>query len=98
MLGIGEDGHIASLFPGRPFERSGGPPVFAVPDSPKPPSRRITLALSMLATATSGVLVAAGAGKTVAMVEGEVRRLGEFALLQTFAEAVVARRTFYGLT
>jgi 6-phosphogluconolactonase len=67
LLGMGEDGHIASLFPGRPFERIGGPPVFAVPDSPKPPSRRITLALSMLATAERAVLVAAGPGKRAAL-------------------------------
>jgi 6-phosphogluconolactonase len=67
LLGMGEDGHIASLFPGRPFERIGGPPVFAVPDSPKPPLRRITLALSMLATAASGILVASGAGKRDAL-------------------------------
>ena len=67
LLGMGEDGHIASLFPGRPFERIGDPPVFAVPDSPKPPPRRITLALSMLASAESGVLAAAGAGKRSAL-------------------------------
>ncbi|MDR3672835.1 MAG: 6-phosphogluconolactonase [Holophaga sp.] len=67
LLGMGEDGHIASLFPGRPFERIGGPPVFAVPDSPKPPARRITLALSMLATAERAVLVAAGPGKRAAL-------------------------------
>ena len=67
LLGMGEDGHIASLFPGRPFERTGSPPVFAVPDSPKPPPRRITLALSMLATAESAVLVASGPGKRAAL-------------------------------
>lgn len=67
LLGLGEDGHIASLFPGRSFERIGGPPVFAVPDSPKPPPRRITLALSMLATAQAGILAAAGAGKRPAL-------------------------------
>jgi len=67
LLGMGEDGHIASLFPGRPFERIDHPPVFAVPDSPKPPPRRITLALSTLAGAESAVLAAAGAGKREAL-------------------------------
>jgi 6-phosphogluconolactonase len=67
LLGMGEDGHIASLFPGRPFERVGGPPVFPVPDSPKPPRRRITLALSLLAAAESAVLLASGAGKREAL-------------------------------
>ena len=63
LLGMGEDGHIASLFPGRPFQGPGGEPAFPVLDSPKPPPRRITLALSTLATAGGGVLVAAGEGK-----------------------------------
>jgi 6-phosphogluconolactonase len=67
LLGMGEDGHIASLVPGRPFERIGGPPVFAVPDSPKPPRRRITLALSLLAAAEGAVLVASGTGKRAAL-------------------------------
>jgi 6-phosphogluconolactonase len=67
LLGMGEDGHIASLFPGRPFERIGEPPVFAVPDSPKPPRRRITLALSLLAAAEGAVLVASGEAKRAAL-------------------------------
>ena len=67
LLGMGEDGHIASLFPGRPFDRIGHPPVFPVPDSPKPPRRRITLALSLLASAECAVLVAAGAAKRGAL-------------------------------
>jgi 6-phosphogluconolactonase len=41
--------------------------VFAVPDSPKPPPRRITLALGMLATAESGILVASGPAKRAAL-------------------------------
>jgi 6-phosphogluconolactonase len=67
LLGIGEDGHIASLFPGRPFDRPGAPSVFAVADSPKPPPRRITLALATLGAAADGVLIAAGAGKRAAL-------------------------------
>jgi len=67
LLGMGEDGHIASLFPGRPFGRIRNPPVFPVPDSPKPPRRRITLALSLLARAECAVLVASGAAKRAAL-------------------------------
>jgi 6-phosphogluconolactonase len=67
LLGIGEDGHIASLFPGKPFQRPGAPLAFAVLDSPKPPPRRITLSLAALATAGSAVLVAFGAGKRSAL-------------------------------
>jgi len=65
LLGMGEDGHIASLFSGRPWATA--PDVFPVPDSPKPPPRRITLALPLLAATPAAVLVAAGAAKRDAL-------------------------------
>jgi 6-phosphogluconolactonase len=62
ILGLGEDGHIASLFPGYPVanERRF---VAAVSNSPKPPSARITLTIKSLATATLTVVFACGARK-----------------------------------
>jgi 6-phosphogluconolactonase len=66
LLGMGEDGHIASLFPGQPWRGGGGEPAFAVLASPKPPPRRITLALDFLAAA-EGILLAAGEGKRSAL-------------------------------
>jgi 6-phosphogluconolactonase len=72
LLGLGEDGHIASLFPGRPFRRPGEPLAFAVADSPKPPPDRITLSLALLATAPAAILLACGAGKRAALA-----RLGQ---------------------
>jgi 6-phosphogluconolactonase len=64
LLGLGPDGHIASLFPGRP-----APPGSAafVPDSPKPPAQRITLTRAMLATAAHALLAARGEGKRAAL-------------------------------
>jgi 6-phosphogluconolactonase len=47
LVGIGEDGHIASLFPGHPGLRELAE-VFPVYDSPKPPLRRLTLGLPVL--------------------------------------------------
>ena len=62
LLGIGEDGHIASLFPGHPgldeLE-----PVFPVTDSPKPPPRRLTLGLPVLRAARRLVILVTGATK-----------------------------------
>ncbi len=61
LLGIGEDGHFASLFPGHPW--GGEVPVLIVPDSPKPPSLRLSLSLPFLQTASRAVLLATGEGK-----------------------------------
>lgn len=65
LLGMGEDGHIASLFPGAAALRGGA--VAAIDDSPKPPPRRITLTREALATARTTVLVALGEGKRDAL-------------------------------
>ena len=63
LLGMGEDGHIASLFPGRPWPKG---LVHEVEDSPKPPSRRISLGLELLGR-TPAVLVVLGATKADAL-------------------------------
>ncbi len=65
LLGLGEDGHVASLFPGRP-ERAGL--AIHVADSPKPPSDRITLTRRVLATARTTILLAVGEAKRDALV------------------------------
>ncbi|MEM1032715.1 MAG: 6-phosphogluconolactonase [Myxococcota bacterium] len=65
LLGVGGDGHIASLFPGRPRPTEGR--IAAVSDSPKPPSRRLTLTPAALATASTVVVLALGEGKRDAL-------------------------------
>jgi 6-phosphogluconolactonase len=57
MLGIGPEGHVASLFPGMPGlydER----PVVAVRGSPKPPPIRLTLTLPSIQAAREVILLA----------------------------------------
>lgn len=66
LLGIGEDGHVASLFPHSPT-LSATAPVVGVEDSPKPPSRRVSLTLPAIATADEVWLVVAGPGKAPAV-------------------------------
>jgi 6-phosphogluconolactonase len=66
MLGVGEDGHVASLFPGHPVAGATGLAA-AVPDSPKPPPTRITLTLPALQRADEVWLIAAGEGKADAV-------------------------------
>jgi len=62
MLGIGEDGHVASLFPGHPALYDTRP-VVGVHGSPKPPPTRITLTFPSIRAAQEVWIVAAGAGK-----------------------------------
>lgn len=65
VLGMGPDGHVASLFPDRPAPTSGC--VAFVPDAPKAPPRRITLTREALATARQTLLVATGEEKRGAL-------------------------------
>jgi 6-phosphogluconolactonase len=67
LLGLGEDGHIASLFPTRSGTTGEHARVAHVADSPKPPRDRITLSRSMLATARRAILLATGEGKRAAL-------------------------------
>jgi 6-phosphogluconolactonase len=68
VLGIGSDGHVASLFPGSPALDAGEDVVcLGVHDSPKPPPERITLSLGVLRAAQRCVLLATGASKADAV-------------------------------
>jgi 6-phosphogluconolactonase len=74
VLGLGPDGHVASLFPGAAhidrLEK-----VIAITDSPKPPSIRATFTLSMINTSTLVWIIAAGASKAEAVtkiIEGDL--------------------------
>lgn len=63
LLGIGEDGHTASLFPGHPVLAETEAWVVPVFDAPKPPPVRITMTLPLINNARNIVFVAAGRGK-----------------------------------
>lgn len=66
LLGIGDDGHVASVFPEHPvaYEQR---PVSAVRGCPKPPPVRLTLTIPAIKTAEEVWLVAAGADKARAV-------------------------------
>jgi 6-phosphogluconolactonase len=68
VLGIGPDGHIASLFPGaETLDAPADALCLGVEDSPKPPPERITLSLAVLRAARSCLLLATGAAKADAV-------------------------------
>lgn len=66
LLGVGEDGHVASVFPGHPVAAETRP-VSAVRNSPKPPPVRTTLTLPAINTAAEVWLIAAGPDKAEAV-------------------------------
>ena len=67
ILGLGEDGHTASLFPGQAVDNSADAvPVF---DSPKPPADRITISQSRLNDTNEVMFLVTGAGKQWAVDE-----------------------------
>ncbi len=86
MLGMGPDGHVASLFPGHSVfaaaavaevaaaeagrAEAGGTEAVAVHDSPKPPPTRVSLSLASINRAREVWVVAAGAPKADAVSRG----------------------------
>jgi len=62
FLGIGEDGHTASLFPGNAalFDIRSVVPVY---DSPKPPGNRVSLSMDSLKNTACRIVLAGGEGK-----------------------------------
>ncbi|WP_432893097.1 6-phosphogluconolactonase [Kribbella sp. CA-245084] len=76
MLGVGPDGHVASLFPGYPQLTVVDVAAVAVHDSPKPPPTRISLTVPLLDRAREVWFVVSGEDKAdavaTALAEGDV--------------------------
>jgi 6-phosphogluconolactonase len=69
FLGMGEDGHVASLFPREPEAMTRDAAVYrAVFNSPKPPPTRLTLGYRALAAAREVWVLASGKGKEAALL------------------------------
>lgn len=63
LLGMGPDGHVASLFPGHPLVNEKEKWVTFIEDSPKPPPNRITFTFPVINASAHIALVVCGAGK-----------------------------------
>ena len=86
FLGMGEDGHIASIFPGDALQES-LEPYQPIVDSPKPPPQRVTLAVHAMVAAKNVWVLASGAGKAEALgksLETAATPLGQLIEQRTF--------------
>jgi 6-phosphogluconolactonase len=68
MLGVGPEGHVASIFPEAPAAYATGS-VVAVRNSPKPPPTRVSLTFSAIQAAREVWVLASGAEKADAVAE-----------------------------
>ncbi|MFT4083422.1 MAG: 6-phosphogluconolactonase [Nocardioides sp.] len=84
MLGVGPDGHIASLFPGFPQLDATDAIAVGVTDSPKPPPERVSLTFEALRRSSSVWFLVSGEGKAAAVASA----LGDADVHQTPAAGV----------
>jgi 6-phosphogluconolactonase len=94
VLGMGQDGHTASLFPGHKWPDK---PVFAIDDAPKPPPERVTLGPGALRNCRAMLVLITGDDKADAVRrwrDGEPLPIARVADLDQ-AQVLVDRSCFY---
>jgi 6-phosphogluconolactonase len=69
LLGMGEDGHVASLFPNEAKSVTASADVYRGVVAVKPPPRRLTLGYGVITASRATWVLASGAGKEVALRE-----------------------------
>ncbi len=75
LLGMGPDGHVASIFPDHPSGETTTQPVIGVTEAPKPPPERISLTVAALSRSDQVWFLVCGAEKadaTVRALAGDV--------------------------
>ena len=94
MLGLGPDGHVASLFPGFEQLHVEDALVLPVTGSPKPPPERITLSFAALNRTREVWFLVSGEGKAAAVARG---RATEGSVEETPARGVRCEQTTWFL-
>ena len=97
ILGVGPDGHVASLFPGiTDYEDRRN--IFAITDSPKPPASRISFTMKFLNEAREIWIVVAGESKAEAVakiIEGDLSIPASYVSAQGRTRLIVDQAAFF---
>jgi 6-phosphogluconolactonase len=97
VLGLGPDGHVASLFPGV-ADIDDQRRVFAITDSPKPPAARVSFTMSLINSAQEVWIVAAGEGKSDAVtkiIEGDLSIPASYVRGNSHTRLIVDTEAFF---
>jgi 6-phosphogluconolactonase len=97
ILGVGPDGHVASLFPGiADFDDRRN--IFAITDSPKPPAARISFTMKFINESREVWIVAAGESKADAVakiIEGDLSVPASYVSAQERTRLIVDQAAFF---
>jgi len=97
ILGLGPDGHVASLFPGI-ADIDDHRKVFAITDSPKPPAVRVSFTMSLINSAAEVWIVAAGESKADAVtkiIEGDLSIPASYVRGNSHTRLIVDTEAFF---
>jgi 6-phosphogluconolactonase len=97
ILGIGPDGHVASLFPGV-ADLDDTRNIFSISDSPKPPSQRISFTMNLINQSREVWIVASGESKADAVakiIEGDLSIPASYVSAQERTRLIVDQAAFF---
>jgi 6-phosphogluconolactonase len=97
ILGLGPDGHVASLFPGI-ADLDDQRDIFAIIDSPKPPAVRVSFTMKFINEAREIWIVAAGESKADAVakiIEGDLSIPASYVSAQQRTRLIVDQAAFF---
>ena len=97
LLGLGPDGHVASLFPSM-TDIDDLRKVIVIEDSPKPPAIRVSFTMAMINSAAQVWIIAAGESKAVAVtkiIEGDLSIPASYVAGEEYTRLIVDTEAFF---